>query len=836
MKTYIQAYFDKLKLLVLKKAKINQLVPADCYRLALEIKVTTNKSVSETTLKRVFGFASSIHQPSIYTLNALAEYCGFESWNQFYLSLEQNKLQNAQQRTWGEISLNATKISLFNIQSNKYKCGIPYHLTIDREYIDKYIQQFMDSGATTGILHGPIGCGKTLGVSRWVEKRITQTHAESSNDIFLFTNGLSLLQGTAFGYHGNRWLAHLLGFETTELLDTFMEDHRATAPGNFYLIVDEVHSDLVADRQFHTVINQFIDMVNHFAQFNWFRIVLTLRTPSLLKFEDLFEKTIINPQWFLERRSDKSWAASGMPPFSNTELHQLTKSINGTFKPYPLLESRNTQLIRTPLFFQYYYELTGERINPYQITPFEELLVIAQYLKKKVFNGVNNMAKQVLLDELSLAIVQQDGKLQINRKLAYSTIRQHRAAYSDLLYSGLLHESDPDSEIRQQTSLQFQSDVIASYFIAVRLVNLHTEIDELIQAIVDAPFDNRVKTEQLKWLLLFQIKSGDCRLVNQLQHLPFVGDDIFDIISFVCDGIHAVTANDQMIKDRINAGLKEGGFLDFMIRYISFQADFEPHIEKLLLFDLPDKHEISLRSKLATIALLKWDDETLIRELNHLATKPAEAYASFAVNPFYLLSYLYQRFKGESIDPTVARELNALPYRLPMAKSLVKPFHIDVLVFLYIKASGNSETASAYQELVSLKMDKMTRVSTFEIDVEKLVNAFYLWEKGETEEALLTVNQLSLTTHNNSIYHLLYIIFKLQTSDSSNNEELAEVGQQAIALAELRGFKLIEAYCRILLLERVPNEERLLHISNLKYQFAAYGYTNGLGALSRKYG
>lgn len=133
-------------------------------------------------------------------------------------------------------------------------------------------------------------------------------------------------------------------------------------------------------------------------------------------------------------------------------------------------------------------------------------------------------------------------------------------------------------------------------------------------------------------------------------------------------------------------------------------------------------------------------------------------------------------------------------------------------------------------------MDKMTRVSTFEIDVEKLVNAFYLWEKGETEEALLTVNQLSLTTHNNSIYHLLYIIFKLQTSDSSNNEELAEVGQQAIALAELRGFKLIEAYCRILLLERVPNEERLLHISNLKYQFAAYGYTNGLGALSRKYG
>src|SRR5690606_37744632 len=296
MKTYLPTYFDKLKTLVLKKAAINQIVPADCYRLALEIKGTTNKSVSETTLKRVFGFASSIHQPSIYTLNALAQYCGFESWDSFYTDLEQNKLQTMQQRTWGEISLNATKISLFNIQSNKYKCGIPYHLTIDREYISRFAERFIKSGATAGILHGPVGCGKTVGISRWVENQISQICVDSSNDIYLFTNGLSLLQGTAFGYHSNRWLAHILGFETTELLDAFMEEHRTGAPGSFYLVIDELHNDLVADRQFHMVICQFMDMVNHFAQFSWFRIVLILRTSSLLKYESLFKKTVINPQ------------------------------------------------------------------------------------------------------------------------------------------------------------------------------------------------------------------------------------------------------------------------------------------------------------------------------------------------------------------------------------------------------------------------------------------------------------------------------------------------------------------------------------------------------------
>ncbi|HWK58062.1 MAG TPA: hypothetical protein VNQ80_12015 [Parapedobacter sp.] len=836
MKTYLHAYFNKLKTLVLKKAEITQLVPADCYRLALEIKGVTNKSVSETTLKRVFGFASSVHQPSIYTLNALAEYCGFESWDVFYTDLEQNKLQTAQQRTWGEISLNATKISLFNIQSNKYKCGIPYHLTIDREYIGQFAERFLQSGATTGILHGPVGCGKTIGISRWVEKQIGQIHVDSSNDIYLFINGLSLLQGTAFGYHSNRWLAHLLGFETTDLLDAFMENHRTEAPGNFYLIIDELHSDLVADRQFHMVICQFMDMVNHFAQFTWFRIILILRTASLLKFESLFKETVINPQWFSMQHGRKAREASGMPAFTHAELHQLAQNINGSSGAYPLQKARDIRLIHTPLFFQYYYELAGDHVDPYQITSFKEYLIITQYLKKKVFNGVNTLGKQSLLEELSLVIEQQDGRLQINRKQAYPAIRQHRVAYNDLLYSGLLHETNCDLELRQHTVVQFQSDIIANYFIALELFSTHTDATELIDAISISHFDNKSKTAQLKWLLLFQIKSGDLQLVNELAHISFIEEDIFDIITFICDGLHRLAKYDTAVREKINIALHDTAFIDYLLHYISFQVEFEPSLEKLLYFDLTEKHEISVRSKLATIALLKWDEETLLKQLEPLAAMPREAYAPFAINPFLLLSYLYQRFKGGAIDPQVVRELNALPYRLPLAKALAAPFHIDILLYLYIKVSGNRAVALPYQKLINERFQKMPPINRFEIDIETLIIAFYLWENGDVDEALSRVKRLSLNTHDNSTYRLLYIIFQLQIDDSSTNHAMVEISQRAITLCEARGFKLIEAYCRMLILERVSKEERLQHINNLKFQFAAYGYTAGLGALTKRYG
>lgn len=837
MKTYLQAYFDKLKSLVLSKSQITQLVPADCYRLALDIKAATNKSVSETTLKRVFGFASSVHQPSIYTLNALAEYCSFDCWDSFYTYVEQNKLQTTQQKTWGEISLSATKISLFNIQSNKHKCGIPYHLTIDREHIYHFMEHFDRNGATTGILSGPAGYGKTVGISRWVEQQISQNHVGADNDIYLFTNSLSLLQGTAFGYHCNRWLAHLLGFDNSDLLDIFIENHRNHAPGNFYLIIDELHSDLVADRQFYTVISQFIEMVRHFAQYKWFRIVLVLRTVTLLKYESLFRDTIINPEWFSMLSGESGSEAANMVAFSKAELHQLVQNINSKAKPYQLLKAQNRRLIHTPMFFQYYYELAGERIDPNQVTPFDEHLIITQYLKKKVFNGVNTLAKQAFLEELSPLIEQRNGALQISKKQAYAIIKQYRVAYNDLLYTGVLHETNSGLEVRQQTVIQFQSDVIAAYFIALHLFNNHEEIEPIIDALSQSTVSGKAKAQQLKWLLLFYIESGDLRLVNQLENIPFIKEDRFEIMAFICDGLYKLSKDAHTdIRMAVNRGLQNSRFIDYILNYSCFQAEYEPNLEKLLHFELSETHEITLRSKLAVIALLKWEEETLLKQLEILAVMPPDAYASFAVNPFLLLSYLYQYFKGGGIDHETAREMSALPYRLSLTTKQVATQFIDVLLYLFVKVSGNVSIARHYNDILTQRLEQINPANTFEIDFTMLTQALYLLECGDVETAKSYVEKTSPLAQNNLTYRLLHNIFYLQIGKVNRGQDYSALGHRTLALCEAQGFKLVEAYCRILILERVPKEEQLQHVNNLKFQFAAFGYTAGLGALSKKYG
>src|SRR5690606_1184462 len=144
--------------------------------------------------------------------------------------------------------------------------------------------------------------------------------------------------------------------------------------------------------------------------------------------------------------------------------------------------------------------------------------------------------------------------------------------------------------------------------------------------------------------------------------------------------------------------------------------------------------------------------------------------------------------------------------------------------------------ALPYLDLFDTRFKKIKQTNRFEVDVETLIRAFYRWENGDTEQALSDVRKLSIYKYNNPTYRLMHAVFQLQTGDCDKEKDLVEIGRRAIALCEARDLKLVEAYCRILILERVPKEERLGHINNLKFQFTAYGYKAGLGALSQRYG
>ena len=65
---------DELKNRVKSRAGIDHLSPRDCKRISQDIFETTKKRISETTLKRFFGFVPSKYQCAKFTLSVLTEY------------------------------------------------------------------------------------------------------------------------------------------------------------------------------------------------------------------------------------------------------------------------------------------------------------------------------------------------------------------------------------------------------------------------------------------------------------------------------------------------------------------------------------------------------------------------------------------------------------------------------------------------------------------------------------------------------------------------------------------------------------------------------------------
>jgi len=117
--------FDALKKAVLNVADITSLTPADCKVIENKIFTKTGMRVSETTLKRIFGFALSRFSPSTFTLTALVKYVNYDDLEE-YLTRHKTIPVNRESvnLNWLKLADNARKITSTTLQILKNKSGI----------------------------------------------------------------------------------------------------------------------------------------------------------------------------------------------------------------------------------------------------------------------------------------------------------------------------------------------------------------------------------------------------------------------------------------------------------------------------------------------------------------------------------------------------------------------------------------------------------------------------------------------------------------------------------------------------------------------------------------
>ncbi|MFC3199783.1 hypothetical protein ACFOET_19350 [Parapedobacter deserti] len=120
-----------------------------------------------------------------------------------------------------------------------------------------------------------------------------------------------------------------------------------------------------------------------------------------------------------------------------------------------------------------------------------------------------------------------------------------------------------------------------------------------------------------------------------------------------------------------------------------------------------------------------------------------------------------------------------------------------------------------------------------ELGSTELIYALYLFECGETAAMNEYLPQKPFSYPANLFHRLLHLNLLMRSIKLEKGGDCKKLGQQAIVLCETHGFKLLEAYFRMLTINKVPKNERSYHFNILKFQFTTFGYTMGLKSLQK---
>jgi len=819
MKIFLQPHIQELKNKVLEIAQIDNIIAADCYKLALDISTKTHKTISQTTIKRVYGFAQARYAPSTFTLNALSQYCGYESWTDFIKEMETNANDCKDHISWNEIAQAAHNITRFTIQTNKHKSGISYLYTIERQSISEHMECFLQTDATGCIISAPSGMGKTIGLTHWVDRQLAENHLQKRNNIFLHVNSSSLFFAAGFGFHSNKWLAHLLNFPQQQQFEDFILQYEQQAPGHFYIIIDDFNNNLINNRLFDIVFRQLIDMVAYLSHYPWMKILITLRPSTWQKYGHLIENhPEISKLWHTNFISGQRANAINLYPFNVQEIQQLIGKISGKAIDTIDYSRKYFNAISLPVHFQYYYQLKGNAIHPDLLNPADEFAIASVYLHKNILKGALAAEKQVMLGHLIHLLKFNDELAFVNKKEAYRVIKENNSIYSELVHAGVIYEFQEEKGTRANYQIRFKSLVIATYFIAQEQVEKQEgRIGKpLIDWLQHNHYPEEVNLAVLKWFIIFSLESGDLSIFNFMRGINFIEPYQASLILFTCSNLDYVIDADPSVATVLNQTFVDSAFIDIALDYVLMETEYQQALKKLLNYHISYQQKILLHTSLAFFELLNLRDEEVLKHIEILRAIPHEHFADFSLNPLTIIENIHHYYRYNVLKDDAFDELLLFCNYPERGADLLHKQVIYILGYIFLKIKGAEEMMWTYLEAVR----------QYGIDPEMAVTPDFLASihlgmaecnllMGKKSEAEQEIAKAEISCQSHTINRIQKGLLELELLRQAHQDYLP-LARQLILIAKQFDLKFFEAKVRIYLVHTLHPEQHSGLISEHK--------------------
>ncbi|MBD1395321.1 NACHT domain-containing protein [Mucilaginibacter glaciei] len=682
MTIFLPQYFEILKGAVLKKAGLASITPYGCKTLSTNIFAETKFSLSETTLKRVYGFALSKFNPSIFTIDTMAKYCGYLGWDDFCEKQNVTKpVKDANQTNdWNSLKQSANKITTFTLQALKNKSGIPYNQTIKRRFVDEHLDEFLNGDYSATVFCAPAGCGKTIGLCHWVEEHLSPQLSASNNDIILFFSSSAIMNVFLSGRNLTDWVLGLLGYSSDADMN-LLTDQNHEKEGNFILIIDGLDEYAYKTDQFQQLINQLIDVFAMYKYTPWFKMVLNMRTTTWINNLHILQAN--TERWFNGFAKQIDTLSGNVPLFSVPEIKELCLNINPSiqnFIAFDLAEHFNH-----PLYFQFYYKEYKEDFTLNNIDHVCIYELISTFILNKVYLGQHSADKLTFLKLLVKAMELKNHSYQVPKLKINSAIKQYPNAYNELLSIGFIRELNTSTSFGYDTNIHFGNDSFLQHTLAKELLQDHDFIfdEKLIQSI-NLLFDNEHKLYILKWCIIYATKTAQQNSFDMLPKAHLNLKQKSNLILFLGDLLDKACSPVKKSETIVQYFKKDSSdeFFNYFFGMEFICSDYEKTLQTLLKFELSNRKKIIAYTGLATIAVLQLDMSKLHRYINTLKSFPQNTFQKFTINPLTCLETLYQFFKYGHIKKDLFVDITKFNFNPALYSNTFPDDSADELIYI----------------------------------------------------------------------------------------------------------------------------------------------------------
>ncbi|UKT63113.1 hypothetical protein [Pedobacter mucosus] len=635
----------ELRKFVLIKSGLRNIDPGHCKFISEYVFHDTKNYVSETTIKRFFGFANTLHKFSLFTLNSLSQYIGYTDWDSFCKDKENETFST--QSVWQDLKLKTQVVNDVSLITKRNNSGVPFKATANRNFFYPDFDYFLKNDYQFTTISAHPGHGKSILLAHLVENFFYSESAPYKNDIILIVSANSINSIIQSGSNLKDWFLKEFKFESVAELVSYFKKRPDKQEGKFVLFIDGVDEYLSKEKYFKI----FTEFLHSVEENSFLKIVLILRTNTWVNLQPAITgSAFLTNSWYkgIFYNTD---AHSNVPALSLEEILFTLSNIEGK----PIIKSNLSptllNLFKVPFWLQVYYNLKSENNllelnNPllcYELTSF--------FLEKKIFLSKKSTEKTYLLKKISeLILNESNNKQTVDKEKIFAFINLHPEAYSELLLDGIIIEEKRLNASILTEVIRFINTDIYTYFIFIQITekyNYKTSADFFHYIHLNFTPQNLLRHHLLNWSIRFCINRNEIAQLKNIFKLPFTNTEKNDSFDFICN-VSMFELNKQ--NSHFNRHTIDIEFIDIMVMGRTMSSLYKDTIKAVSNHVLNDDVQIMLHIIECNIALIDIDKVALVNTMQSMKRNYKKLGELFRINPYDLILYFYNNIINKSTE------------------------------------------------------------------------------------------------------------------------------------------------------------------------------------------